>query len=93
METLVGVRRTHIVNVIDPDPLPLPPLPSDLAWTRDLDVNDQNDTDALVDELTAIDTLITDYKTWLRSRSDQATRELVNRYRADPTLAFLILPA
>jgi hypothetical protein len=89
-DTGAGHARTALVGVRAADPLPeLPVL--DQMWVTELDPNDAEAIADATERLRAAEAQLTDYRHALHRRIDDATRELIARYRADPTSALVAL--
>lgn len=72
----------------------IPPLP-DLAelWEREPLANDAAHNESLIRELTDAETQLSAYRAALHRRITWSTEELIARYREDPGLCLLALPA
>jgi hypothetical protein len=90
-DTASGQSRRALVSVKPADPLPeLPQL--DEMWGTHLDPDDDAQTTAAVEGLRTAEQQLTDYRHALHERIDEATRELILRYRADPRAALTLIP-
>ena len=72
---------------------PLPDLPElDDMWGTHLDVDDEVSTGVAIEGLRTAERQLTDYRHALHERIDEATRELILRYRDDPRAALTLIP-
>jgi len=87
------VRRSRnaLIDVVPVDDVP--PLPS-LAelWDRRVDPGDEEGLSALEADLSGAETQISAYRRALHERIDDATGELIARYRESPSLCLSVLP-
>jgi hypothetical protein len=91
-ETGSGQTRHALLHVRPADPLPQLPELADM-WVAEVDPHDQAAvTDALA-RLHAAEKQLTGYRRALHLRIDEATGELIVRYREDPSSALIALPA
>jgi hypothetical protein len=89
-DTGQGRGRTALVSVHAEEPLPDLPILQEM-WVTELD---PNDADAVADALRRLrvaEKQLTDYRHALHVRLDDATRELIRRYREDPASALVAL--
>ena len=89
-DTGAGRTRNALVGVRAAEPLPELPVLEQM-WVTELD---PNDTEAIADairRLRAAEAQLTEYRHALHRRIDDATSELIARYRADPTSALVAL--
>ena len=89
-DTGTGTSRGALVRVIVADPLP--ELPSSRrsgarTWTPTTE-----QAAATLTSLEAAERQLTTYRTALHDRIDESTRELILRYRSDPSAALSIIP-
>jgi hypothetical protein len=61
-------------------------------WTRVVDSRDTEAVAGFVEELRAVETEISALRREIHTRLDEATGQLIARYRQDPTLALTALP-
>jgi hypothetical protein len=61
-------------------------------WTRVVDSRDTEAVAAFVEELRVVETDISALRREIHTRLDEATGQLIARYRTDPTLALTALP-
>jgi hypothetical protein len=61
-------------------------------WTRVVDSRDTEAVAGFVEELRAVETDISALRREIHQRLDEATGQLIARYREDPTLALTALP-
>lgn len=90
-EERVGRGRSALLAVIPRDDMP--PLP-DLAslWQRDPRPGDEEHNTRLEAALVAAERQLSDYRGALHARIDDATDELIARYRDDPGQCLTALP-
>ena len=80
-----GRAALHRVRASDP----LPDLPdAEAVW---ITPRDEDETAEALERLRATEETLTDYRRALHDRIDEATAELIVRYRAEPTRALEIL--
>jgi hypothetical protein len=91
-ETGSGQTRHALLRVRPADPLPDLPVLSDM-WVTDVDPHDAAAVGEALDRLRAAEQQLTAYRHALHERIDEATGELIVRYRADPASALIALPA
>jgi hypothetical protein len=87
-DTGTGRSRTALVTLRAADDLPELPVLADM-WVTELD---PNDTDAIRDAITRLhqaEVQLTDYRRALHERLDEATSELIARYRDSPSSALV----
>jgi Rad3-related DNA helicase len=85
-DTGAGRTRSALVNVRAAEDLPELPVLHDM-WVTELDPNDHDRVAEAVRLLRAAEVQLTDYRRALHQRLDQATKELIARYREDPRSA------
>lgn len=90
-DTGSGQVRTALVNVRPADPLPDLPVLAEM-WATEVDPADQASVDDALSRLQAAERQLTDYRRALHERIDEASAELIVRYRAEPSRALLALP-
>jgi hypothetical protein len=90
-DTGSGRTRTALVAVRPADPLPELPVLAEM-WAVEVDPQDHDAVVEARDRLTVAEVQLTEYRRALHLRIDEATGELISRYRADPTLALGALP-
>jgi hypothetical protein len=90
-DTGTGHARGLLASIRAADPLP--DLP-DLAhmWAREVDPHDAELVADAVDRIRSAVEQLTRYRRALHARIDEASAELIRRYREDPLLALSILP-
>ena len=89
-DTGQGRGRTALVSVHAADPLPDLPVLQEM-WVTELDPNDAEAVADALERLRTAEQQLTDYRKALHSRLDQATKELIERYRQDPASALVAL--
>jgi hypothetical protein len=89
-DTGQGRGRTALVSVHAADPLPDLPILQEM-WVTELDPNDAAAVADALERLRTAERQLTDYRKALHSRLDQATKELISRYREDPVSALVAL--
>jgi hypothetical protein len=85
-DTGTGRTRTALVNVRAADPLPELPVLEDM-WMTELDPNDTGAVAEATRRLREAEIQLTDYRRALHERLDDATAELIARYRENPSAA------
>jgi hypothetical protein len=90
-ETGSGQTRHALLHVRPADPLPDLPVLVDM-WVTDIDPHDPAAVQRAVDRLDAAEKQLTGYRRALHDRIDEATGELIVRYRKDPDSALVALP-
>jgi len=89
-DTGAGRTRTALVGVRAAEPLPgLPAL--DEMWVTEIDPHDQEMVAEAIERLRVAERQLTDYRRALHERIDEATGELISRYRDDPAGALIVL--
>ncbi len=87
----LGVGRTALLQIVAGQDLP--PLPDlNELWTRPFDSSDQARRAQLESDLLAAASRLSDYRGALLRRLEQATGELMARYREDPSQCLSALP-
>lgn len=90
-DTGSGQTRVSLLRVRSADPLPeLPELTE--MWDNEIDPHDEAEVSAALERLRAAERKLTEYRKALHERIDEATGELIVRYREDPTAALRALP-
>jgi len=89
-DTGAGYTRTALVRVRAAEPLPELPALSE-TWVTAVDKGDQVKTLGAVEGLRAAERQLTDYRRALHGRIDEATGELISRYRDNPASALIAL--
>jgi hypothetical protein len=87
-DTGTGRTRTALVSVRAADDLPELPVLADM-WVTELDPNDTVAVGAAIGRLRQAEGQLTDYRRALHGRLDNATSELIARYRVDPPSALV----
>lgn len=87
-DTGTGRTRTALVSVRAAEDLPELPVLADM-WVTELDPNDTVAVRGAIERLRAAEAQLTDYRRALHERLDEATRELIARYRLNPTSALV----
>ena len=90
-ETGSGQTRHALLHVRPADPLPDLPVLADM-WVADIDPHDPDAVSDAMEKLTSAERQLTDYRHALHDRIDEATSELIVRYREDPSSALAALP-
>jgi hypothetical protein len=89
-DTGSGDRRRGLLSVAAADPLPdLPHL--DGLWSAEVDPTDQDAVGLTLVRLRAAEHQLNEYRDALHCRVDEATVELLDRYRAQPSRALDLL--
>jgi hypothetical protein len=91
-EARIHSGRTALITVLPVEDIP--PLP-DLAqlWEREPSDEDPAHNESLARDLAGAEIQLSAYRAALHRRISGATAELIARYREDPTLCLLALPA
>jgi hypothetical protein len=90
-DTGTGQTRQALVSVRAAEPLPeLPELTE--MWATDVDPRDDAQVADAVERLTGAERQLTDYRRALHQRIDEATAELIARYRENPRAALAVIP-
>jgi hypothetical protein len=90
-DTGAGQTRQALVTVRAAEPLPeLPELTE--MWATDVDPHDEEQVADAVERLTRAERQLTEYRRALHVRIDEATAELIERYRANPVAALAVIP-
>ena len=87
-DTGAGRTRTALVSVRAADDLPELPVLADM-WVTELDPNDTPAVLAAIARLREAEVQLTDYRHALHVRLDEATTELITRYRDNPVSALV----
>jgi hypothetical protein len=87
-DTGTGRTRTALVSVRAAEDLPELPLLKDM-WVTELDLNDTAGVAEAIGRLRSAEAQLTDYRRALHARLDEATTELIGRYREQPTSALV----
>lgn len=90
-ETGSGQSRISLLRVRSADPLPELPELSEV-WENEVDPHDEAAVSAAVERLRDAEGQLTEYRKALHERIDEATGELIVRYREDPSAALRALP-
>jgi hypothetical protein len=90
-DTGTGRSRQALVTVHASEPLPeLPELAE--MWATEVDPHDEAQVADAVERLTRAERQLTEYRRALHQRIDEATAELIARYRRDPRAALALIP-
>lgn len=89
-DTGAGRTRNALVRVRAAEPLPELPVLEEM-WVSEVDPGDRAAIEAAVERLRTAERQLTSYRTALHQRIDEATGELIERYRADPSSALVAL--
>ena len=89
-DTGTGHNRTALVRVRAAEPLPELPVLEEM-WLAEVDVTDPAQVSRAVTRLRSAENQLTSYRKALHQRIDEATAELISRYREDPSLALIAL--
>lgn len=89
-DTGAGRTRTALVRVRAAEPLPELPVLEEM-WVTEVDPRDPEALAAAVERLRTAERQLTSYRNALHQRIDEATSELIVRYRADPKSALVAL--
>jgi hypothetical protein len=89
-DTGSGQRRRGLLSIEAADPLPDLPILDDL-WSAAMDADDERAVDDSLRSLRLAERQLNEYRDALHRRVDEATAELLERYRADPARALDLL--
>ena len=87
-DTGAGHGRSALVSVEAADPLPDLPVLQEM-WVTDIDPHDPAAVTDAVTRLRVAERQLTDYRHALHQRLDDATSQLIDRYREDPAAALV----
>ena len=87
-DTGAGRGRTALVSLQAAEPLPDLPVLEEM-WVTELDPNDTAAVREAIARLRQAEEQLTDYRRALHERLDEATAELISRYRAEPASALV----
>jgi hypothetical protein len=90
-ETGTGQSRRALLRVDAADPLPELPVLTQM-WVEEVDTADPAAVDSALESLRDAEAQLTRYRHALHQRIDEATGELIVRYRENPTSALSALP-
>lgn len=90
-DTGTGQTRRALVRVNAAEPLPdLPELTE--MWATEVDTHDPAQLADALDRVRTAERQLTEYRRALHERIDEATRELILRYRENPLAALAAIP-
>lgn len=90
-DTGAGNSRNALVRVRAAEPLPDLPVLSEM-WLTEIDPQQPELVEEAIERLRAAERQLTDYRRALHARIDEATAELISRYRENPASALIALP-
>lgn len=90
-DTGSGQARGQLASIRAGDPLPDLPDLADM-WAKEVDPHDPEQVADAVERIRSAVEQLTRYRRALHARIDEASAELIRRYREDPLLALSILP-
>ena len=90
-DTGAGVRRKALLSVGAGEPLPDLPVMGEM-WQVEVDPCDVEAVQSALEALRVAERQLTTYRRVLHDRIDEATGELISRYRENPTSALIALP-
>ena len=90
-DTGSGQTRRALIRVKAADPLPDLPEVGEM-WATEADPHDPAQVAEALERVRAAERQLTAYRRALHERIDEATGELISRYRDDPAQALSILP-
>jgi hypothetical protein len=90
-DTGSGRSRRALVRFRAADPLPDLPVLSEM-WMTEVDPHDAGQVQDALDRLRTAEQQLTTYRRALHDRIDEATRELILRYKDDPLAALSVIP-
>jgi hypothetical protein len=85
-----GMNRTALVRVRAEEPLPELPVLEEM-WVTEIDRGDEESVRRAVEALRGAEQQLTSYRKALHQRIDEATAELIGRYRENPSSALIAL--
>lgn len=85
-DTGSGRTRTALVRVRAAEALPELPVLEEM-WVTEVDPDDAEAVDRAMERLATAERQLTSYRSALHQRIDEATAELIERYRKDPASA------
>jgi hypothetical protein len=89
-DTGAGRTRTALVRVRAAEPLPELPVLAEM-WVTEVDPTDPEAIAAAGERLRTAERQLTTYRNALHQRIDEATAELITRYKANPASALVAL--
>jgi hypothetical protein len=89
-DTGAGRTRTALVSVRAAEPLPELPVLEEM-WVTEVDPSDSAAITSALQRLRTAEQQLTSYRNALHQRIDEATAELIVRYREDPSRALVAL--
>jgi hypothetical protein len=90
-DTGAGRTRTALVAIRPAEPLPDLPVLAEM-WITEIDPQDHDAIAEAMDRLRVAEAKLSDYRRALHQRMDEATGDLINRYREDPGQALSAMP-
>jgi hypothetical protein len=90
-DTGSGQGRRALVRFRAADPLPDLPVLSEM-WVSEVDPQDSAQVENALTRLRTAEQQLTTYRRALHDRIDEATRELILRYRENPLAALSVIP-
>ena len=83
--------RTQLLRIRPADPLPELPALTEM-WDNEVDPHSPDEVAAALERMRGAERKLTEYRRALHERIDEATGELIVRYREDPSAALSALP-
>ena len=90
-DTGSGAGRRALVRFRAADPLPDLPVLGEM-WVTEIDPQDDTQVEDALARLRTAEQQLTSYRRALHERIDEATRELILRYRENPRAALSVIP-
>jgi hypothetical protein len=90
-DTGSGQSRRALVRIRAAEPLPDLPALTEM-WGTEIDPEDPDQVAAALERLRTAEQQLTAYRRALHDRIDEATRELIQRYRENPLAALSVIP-
>lgn len=90
-DTGAGHGRQALVRVAAAEPLPDLPELADM-WVTEVDPGEPDQVADALERLRRAEGQLTDYRRALHARIDEATGELISRYRENPLAALSLIP-
>lgn len=89
-DTGTGANRAGLMRIEAGEPLPdIPQL--DEIWSATVDPDDEAATEEVLGRLRVAEQQLNDYRNALHGRVDEATAELIKRYRENPASALALI--
>lgn len=90
-DTGAGHGRNALIRIRPADPLPELPVLAEM-WATEVDPHRGHEVSEAIERLRAAEHQLTEYRRVLHERIDEATADLIVRYRDNPSSALIALP-